>query len=121
MDHQDWLDLQQSLAGQLQEKDNSLRIRSQRFWAAICNKELDFSGKQQLIDTILALSKADVIQFITDVINKNTVSIGNNADRFNLETIQYHSANNTLTTEDQNIQTYEKIINSLINTCSTKF
>jgi secreted Zn-dependent insulinase-like peptidase len=121
MDHQDWLDLQQSLAGQLQEKDNSLRIRSQRFWTAICNKELDFSGKQQLIDTILALSKADVIQFITEVINKNTVSTDNNADRFILETIQYHSVNNTLTAKDQNIQAYEKIINSLINTCSTKF
>ena len=121
MDQQAWLDLQQGLAGQLEEKDTSLRIRSQRFWASICNKELHFSGKKQLTDTILSLSKADVIQFITEIINKNTVSEGNITDRFNLETVQQPITHNTVTSKNQNIQTYEKIINLLVNTCSTKF
>ena len=34
-----WHHLQHGLAGQLKEKDASLRVTSQRFWAAICNKD----------------------------------------------------------------------------------
>lgn len=59
-----WQHLQLGLASQLQEKDTNLRIKSQRYWAAICNKESSFTQKQQLIEVIKALSIADITSFI---------------------------------------------------------
>jgi secreted Zn-dependent insulinase-like peptidase len=61
---ENWLHLINGLAGQLQEKDNNLRIKSQRFWAAICNKDLTFSHKEQLVTAILALKLTQVKSFI---------------------------------------------------------
>jgi secreted Zn-dependent insulinase-like peptidase len=59
-----WQHLQFGLASQLQEKDTNLRIKSQRYWAAICNKEASFTQKQQLIEVIKTLSITDIINFI---------------------------------------------------------
>jgi secreted Zn-dependent insulinase-like peptidase len=59
-----WLQLINGLAGQLQEKDNNLRIKSQRFWAAICNKDTCFSHKEKLITAILSLKVEQIINFI---------------------------------------------------------
>jgi len=60
----DWTHLIQGLAGQLQEKDNNLRIKSQRFWAAICNKDVHFSHIKQLINVILSIKFEEIITFI---------------------------------------------------------
>ena len=60
----DWQHLQHGLSSQLQEKDSSLRIKSQRFWAAISNDEQDFNKKAQLIKAIQALSLDDIKNFI---------------------------------------------------------
>jgi len=60
----DWLSLINSLAGQLQQKDNNLRGKSQRFWAEICNKDLKFIHKTQLIKAILSLTSEDILSFI---------------------------------------------------------
>ncbi|MBA6389369.1 insulinase family protein [Colwellia sp. BRX10-3] len=59
-----WQHLQFGLASQLQEKDSNLRIKSQRYWAAICNKESSFSEKQKLISIIESLSVNDLAEFI---------------------------------------------------------
>ncbi|OKY24616.1 insulinase family protein [Thalassotalea sp. PP2-459] len=64
MSEDDWHHLQKGLASQLQEKDTSLRIKSQRFWNAICNQEFDFNQKQTLIDTLLRINKDDIKQFL---------------------------------------------------------
>lgn len=64
MSTQEWQQLQQGLASQLQENDASLRIKSQRFWGAICNKDKQFNRKQQLIEQIKTLQLADIIAFI---------------------------------------------------------
>jgi len=61
---ENWSHLIHGLAGQLQEKDNNLRIKSQRFWAAICNKDLQFSHKDQLVTAILSLEFEQVKNFI---------------------------------------------------------
>jgi secreted Zn-dependent insulinase-like peptidase len=66
MSDENWLQLINGLAGQLKEKDNNLRIKSQRFWAAICNKDLTFSHKEQLISAILSLNFEQVKSFIKD-------------------------------------------------------
>lgn len=61
---QEWLHLQQGLIGQLQEKDTSPRVKSQRYWMSICNKDYSFSQKQQLINEIEKLTLADIKQFV---------------------------------------------------------
>jgi secreted Zn-dependent insulinase-like peptidase len=82
IDEKDWSHLIHGLAGQLQEKDNNLRIKSQRFWAAICNKDLHFTHKEQLVDAILSLKFEQVIDFI-----KNQLMTQSNPDRIILMSI----------------------------------
>jgi insulysin len=60
-----WQHLQQGLASQLQEKDHNLRIKSQRFWAAICNKDEAFKHKENLLDAVLSLTLAQVKTFVS--------------------------------------------------------
>lgn len=62
---ENWQHIQYGLASQLQEKDASLRIKSQRFWASICNKEDSFTQKQKLIDIIQLLTIDDLTNFLT--------------------------------------------------------
>jgi len=78
-----WSHLINGLAGQLQEKDNNLRIKSQRFWAAICNKDLTFSHKEQLVTAILSLSFEQVKNFI-----KNQLMPLSNPDRIILSSME---------------------------------
>lgn len=59
-----WENLQQGLVGQLEEKDSSLRIKSQRFWSSISNKETDFKQKQKLIEIVKKVKLTDIQNFI---------------------------------------------------------
>jgi len=59
-----WQHLLHGLASQLQEKDHNLRIKSQRFWAAICNKDEAFSQKENLLQAVLNLTLAQVKTFV---------------------------------------------------------
>ena len=61
-----WQTLKQGLAGQLLEKDASLRIKSQRFWNAICNQDTHFNQKQQMIDAIMKAELSDLAAFIAE-------------------------------------------------------
>ncbi len=61
---QEWLHLQQGLIGQLEEKDTSPRIKSQRYWVSICNKDYSFSHKDDLIKAIKQTTLKDVSDFI---------------------------------------------------------
>ncbi len=63
---QEWQNLAQGLASQLQEKDQNLRIKSQRFWAAICNKDEAFIQKEKLLQAVLDLSLAQVKTFLKE-------------------------------------------------------
>lgn len=80
---ENWLNLINGLAGQLQEKDNNLRIKSQRFWAAICNKDLTFSDKEKLVTAILSLSFEQVKSFI-----KKQLMVIANPDRIILSSMK---------------------------------
>ena len=95
---ENWLHLIHGLAGQLQEKDNNLRIKSQRFWAAICNKDLTFTHKEQLVTAILALSLEQVKNFI-----KNQLMTAANPDRIILSSMNIvNSAVNQQLKDDLN-------------------
>ncbi|MEW6983332.1 insulinase family protein [Colwelliaceae bacterium 6471] len=79
MTPEDWQHLQLGLAGQLQEKDASLRIKSQRFWGAISNEDITFSHKAQLIDALMSLTLDDIKYFI-----KHSLIPSVNPDRISL-------------------------------------
>lgn len=68
----EWDNLTTGLASQLQEKDQSLRIKSQRFWASICNKDTAFEQKSLLLETIQSLKLAQAIDFINNKLANKT-------------------------------------------------
>lgn len=103
---QEWSHLQQGLAGQLQEKDTSLRIRSQRFWAALCNGDNSFTHKQKVIDAILSLELSDILDFI-----KNTIYPKNGCDRINLLTFSDDEQKNKIGNKMPLISTPSEITN----------
>ncbi|MCJ8321833.1 MAG: insulinase family protein [Colwellia sp.] len=70
MSQQEWQHLQHGLSGQLLEKDSSLRIKSQRLWAALCNNDTEFNHKEQLVNSILAIDEQEVIDFISQSLSK---------------------------------------------------
>jgi len=116
MPEEAWLHLQQGLAGQLQEKDSSLRIKSQRFWAAICNKESNFNQKQKLISAILSLTLADIRDFIATQLLKS-----NQPDRITLATFtseEHHDER--LNNETKKTEKTREIKELLIN-CQRKY
>ena len=113
MPEEDWQHLQHGLASQLQEKDTSLRIKSQRFWASICNKETDFKQKQRLIETILSLSKKDISEYLLTQITNNQKVI----DRFCLlSTKQTNDDENKI-----NIKSINQSLENIFKNCSIKY
>ncbi|MFD1621078.1 insulinase family protein [Thalassotalea marina] len=72
MSDQDWQHLQHGLASQLQEKDTSLRIKSQRFWSCICNEEYTFDQKAKLIEIIKQINKQDIRAFLFEKLSNMT-------------------------------------------------
>lgn len=106
MPDEHWQHLQHGLASQLQEKDTSLRIKSQRFWAAICTKDTDFMQKKRLIDVLLSLTKNDIHQFLLTHINSEKQTVDRfclmslkqtkNANILNTKAITHHNINETL-------------------------
>ena len=72
MSDDEWHHLQHGLASQLQEKDTSLRIKSQRFWNAICNQEFEFNQKKRLIAALLKLTRDDIQAFLWEKFSEHT-------------------------------------------------
>ena len=111
-----WEHLKHGLASQLQEKDSSLRIKSQRFWNALCNDtkdndETDFFQKAQLIKVIQTVSIQEIQTFIsTNLLKKHEV------DRISLLSFKNENQKSTYT------KTYEnnKNIQTILNKCKRK-
>ena len=103
LDDENWHHLLAGLASQLQEKDTSLRIKSQRFWSAICNEEFGFNQKAQLVEVLKTLSRADLMTFIAQYLYSDSKDF----DRF------------TLITEKETISQNSQI-EDFLKKCSTK-
>ena len=112
MTQEDWQHLQHGLAGQLQEKDSSLRIKSQRFWAALCNDDVEFNHKEKLVNTIMSLTLEDIKTFITEMLTSQS-----SPDR--LLFISQSDENQTQTTNKN--QTIINNINDFTKNCQRKF
>lgn len=91
MSPEQWQHLLHGLANQLQEKDHNLRIKNQRFWAAICNKDERFNQKERLLAALLRLTLTQVKTFIT-----TQLVSASQPDRFIL-----YAENNTLNRSQQ--------------------
>ncbi|NQZ86221.1 MAG: insulinase family protein [Colwellia sp.] len=111
LSNEDWQNIQQGLASQLQEKDTSLRIKSQRFWASICNKETRFNEKQQLINVILSLTINDISQFFTQ-----QLMVNDKADRVTLASYQESTEENKT-----NIRHHNEKIEKTLKNCQRKY
>jgi secreted Zn-dependent insulinase-like peptidase len=79
METEHWEHIKHGLSSQLLEKDSSLRIKSQRFWASISADECNFNQKVQLIEEIQKLTLEQIKNFI-----KETLCPSNTPDRINL-------------------------------------
>lgn len=104
---QDWHQLKQGLAGQLQEMAPNIHVKSQRFWAAICNKDLEFADKDQLIEVIKQLSKEQTLQFIQSHLDKS-----NSPDRVVLNTSQIAALDMQDHGADQVISDRDALVNN---------
>ena len=113
MPEEDWQHLQHGLASQLQEKDTSLRIKSQRFWTSICNKETDFRQKQRLIETILSLSKKNISDFLLSQITCNQRV----TDRFCLLSTKHSKNEKNISIDDKK----DKNLQNFLTNCSIKY
>ncbi len=112
MNIEHWNHLKHGLASQLQEKDSSLRIKSQRFWTALCNDETNFSQKQQLIESIKKVSLNDIKQYMHD----NLIAM-NQPDRVSLLSFKSEQQKNKY------LGTCEKHKNmqTIFNNCKRKY
>jgi len=111
LSNEDWQNIQQGLASQLQEKDSSLRIKNQRFWASICNKETSFNEKQQLINVILSLTMDDISKFFTQ-----QLMVNDKADRITLTSYQESTEENKT-----NILHHNEMIKKTLKNCQRKY
>ena len=67
-----WQASKQGLIAQISEPDTNLRARAQRFWVSIGNKDNEFNQRQKVIEALEAISRADMVKFIVDVVKPRT-------------------------------------------------
>ena len=68
---QQWLDTKAGLVTHIAEKDKNLRLRSQRLWLAIGNRDTEFNMQRQLLEALDKLSLAQMQQYITETFSEN--------------------------------------------------
>jgi len=68
INEEQWQTFKNGLAAQLKEKDTSLRTKSQRFWAAICNQDFNFNRKKLLLEAIENITLNDISKFLSILI-----------------------------------------------------
>lgn len=58
-----WRKVQKGVVTQVIEQDANLRMRSQRFWIAIGNKDTDFDEPQRIAEQVMQLTPKDLLRF----------------------------------------------------------
>ncbi len=112
----EWHSLRAGLAGQLLEKDASLRIKSQRFWASITSKDVEFNNKNRLIDVVSKMELDEIKAFIsTNLLDDSNLSIS--PDHIRLMT-QGTAENNIKCSAGSDLQ---EVSNKLLKTGKIKY
>ncbi|MCL1076900.1 insulinase family protein [Parashewanella spongiae] len=68
---QQWAQTKQGLTNQIMEHDPNLKTRGQRFWTSIGNKDHKFDHREQVVNEINHLTRADLIKFLMDKMNNS--------------------------------------------------
>ncbi|WP_404339054.1 insulinase family protein [Pseudoalteromonas mariniglutinosa] len=66
---QQWQQTKQGLVTHIAEKDKNLRLRSQRFWLAIGNRDHQFNMQQQLLSALDKLTLTQIQQHMAQIID----------------------------------------------------
>lgn len=71
LDESTWQQHKQGLATHIAEKDKNLRLRSQRLWLAIGNKDHDFNMQKRLLAALHALSLDEMKHYTIAIFSKD--------------------------------------------------
>ncbi|UTV28426.1 insulinase family protein [Photobacterium atrarenae] len=69
-----WQASKQGLLAQITEPDTNLRARAQRYWISIGNKDEQFNQRQKVAEALRALTRADMVRFVVDIIKPRTAN-----------------------------------------------
>jgi secreted Zn-dependent insulinase-like peptidase len=69
-----WHSSKKGLWHQLSAPDTNLRSRAQRLWVAIGNKDYEFSTREQVLEELKTLSRADMIRFVVSILKPRTAN-----------------------------------------------
>ncbi|WP_133407521.1 insulinase family protein [Parashewanella tropica] len=67
-----WRQTKDGLISQLMEHDPNLKTRSQRYWTSIGNKDYEFNQREQVVNEISQLTRAELIRFLIDKMKTNS-------------------------------------------------
>ncbi|MEI8616972.1 hypothetical protein P4S63_04555 [Pseudoalteromonas sp. B193] len=71
LDENDWQQQKHGLSTHIAEKDKNLRLRSQRLWLAIGNRDHEFHMQQRLLDALNALTLREVKVYALSLFDDN--------------------------------------------------
>ncbi|CAM2796086.1 insulinase family protein [Vibrio rarus] len=69
-----WQNSKQGLLNQIMSPDNNLRTKGQRLWVAIGNKDQQFNNREQVVEHIQTLTRADMIRFVVEQLKPRTAN-----------------------------------------------
>lgn len=69
-----WHSSKKGLWNQIATPDTTLRGRAQRLWVAIGNKDTEFDQRENVLDELKTLDRADMLRFITSVLKPRTAN-----------------------------------------------
>ncbi|WP_277206833.1 insulinase family protein [Vibrio misgurnus] len=67
-----WHSSKRGLWNQIAAPDPTLRVRAQRLWVAIGNQDLSFDQREQVLQELKTLSRADMIRFVVNQLKPRT-------------------------------------------------
>ncbi|RLV60349.1 insulinase family protein [Parashewanella curva] len=66
-----WEKTKAGLISQIMEHDPNLKTRSQRYWTSIGNKDYQFNQREQVVNEITLLTRAELIRFLIEKMKTN--------------------------------------------------
>ena len=69
-----WHSSKRGLWHQLSTPDTNLRSRAQRLWVAIGNKDYEFRQREEVLQELKTLSRADMIRFVVNLLKPRTAN-----------------------------------------------
>ncbi|CAG9000983.1 MAG: Protease 3 [Candidatus Celerinatantimonas neptuna] len=65
LSEEEWQEAKHGLASQILEQESNMRTRAQRYWISIGNKDENFNQRDLVVDSLMKLTKEELILFTT--------------------------------------------------------